>query len=282
MRSRRLCVLTHETSHSFWRTRYFSRYLVKHWKRLGIEVICARGPEEAVDADIGLLHVDMTQVEPAYVECMKRYPIALNARVVDISKRSFSRQLLKKGDSYTGRVVVKTNDNYGGIPDALVDLRRGKATRSSTSEKLPWRHRRIINPKSYPIFDSLSEVPPGVWRNPYLIVEKLLTEQDEEGNYLLRFWYFLGDKEIGELCTARHPIAKGKTIFRRELFQGAPEELRKIRAEIGFDFGKFDYAIVNGKPVLYDINSTPSFGAIREKLFSESGIEVLARGINDF
>ena len=282
MRSRRLCVLTHETSHGFWRTRYFSRYLVKHWKRLGIEVICARGPEEAVDADIGLLHVDMTQVEPAYVECMKRYPIALNARVVDISKRSFSRQLLKKGDSYTGRVVVKTNDNYGGIPDALVDLRRGKATRSSTSEKLPWRHRRIIAPKSYPIFDSLSEVPPGVWRNPYLIVEKLLTEQDEEGNYLLRFWYFLGDKEIGELCTARHPIAKGKTIFRRELFQGAPEELRKIRAELGFDFGKFDYAIVNGKPVLYDINSTPTFGPIREKLFSESGIEVLARGINAF
>ena len=301
MRSRRLCVLTHEASNSFWRTRFFSRYLVKHWKRLGIEVICARGPEEAVDADIGLLHLDMTQVEPAYVECMKRYPIALNTRVVDISKRSFSRQLLKKGDSYTGRVVVKTNDNFGGIPDARVDFRRGKATRSSTSawspttpagssfkdwltisEKLPWRHRRIIDPKSYPIFDSLSEVPPGVWRNPYLIVEKLLTEQDEEGNYLLRFWYFLGDKEIGELCTARHPIAKGKTIFRRELFQGPPEELRKIRAELGFDFGKFDYAIVNGKPVLYDINSTPTFGPIREKLFSESGIEVLARGINAF
>jgi hypothetical protein len=245
-------------------------------------VLIAHGPVEAVEADIGLLHVDTTLVEPAYVECMRRFPIALNARVVDISKRSFSRQLLKKGDSYTGRVVVKTNDNYGGIPDANIDVQRSNISEPLAFGERPWRHRRVIEPINYPIFDSISDVPPGVWRNPRLIVEKLLSEQDEEGNYLLRFWYFLGDKEVCELCTATRPIVKGKTIFRRELFQGVPEELRKIRAELGFDFGKFDYAIVNGKPVLYDINRTPNFGTIRQELFSESRIEAFARGIDAF
>ena len=57
MCSRRLCVLTHETGGNFWEIRYLSRYLVEHWKRIGVEVSFARGPEEAVDADIGLLHL---------------------------------------------------------------------------------------------------------------------------------------------------------------------------------------------------------------------------------
>jgi hypothetical protein len=45
---------------------------------------------------------------------------------------------------------------------------------------------------------------------------------------------------------------------RRELVPEEPDELREIRRSLGFDFGKFDYSIVNGRVVLYDRNRTPS------------------------
>lgn len=282
MTARRLCVVTHESNRQFWKSRYLGRHLAGHWRKHGVEVLLAHGVDEAVDADIGLLHVDATRVEPGYSACMERFPVAINARVVDISKRRFSRQLLSRGDAFDGRVVVKTNNNFGGITDLGIDVRKGRSSERSAAGDGPWRSRSVITPSQYPIFDSLRDVPPGVWRNPHLIVEKLLTEQDADGNYRLRFWFFFGDRELGELCTGTKPIVKGRSIFRREVLHGVPDELRQLRSELGFDFGKFDYAIVEGKPVLYDINPTPTFGPRRVSLFSEQGVAEFARGLDAF
>ena len=57
-----------------------------------------------------------------------------------------------------------------------------------------------------------------------------------------------------------------------------PDELRNIRRDLGFDYGKFDYAIVNDRVVLYDVNRTPALGGLRKERFLPS-IRLLAEGI---
>jgi hypothetical protein len=37
-----------------------------------------------------------------------------------------------------------------------------------------------------------------------------------------------------------------------------PEALRAERARLGFDYGKFDFVVVDGEAVLLDANRTPS------------------------
>ncbi len=50
---------------------------------------------------------------------------------------------------------------------------------------------------------------------------------------------------------------KASTAVRREPAP-VPDDLRLRRAELGFDFGKFDFVIHEGRAVLLDANRTPS------------------------
>jgi hypothetical protein len=58
-----------------------------------------------------------------------------------------------------------------------------------------------------------------------------------------------------------------------------PDELRRLRREMGFDFGKFDYGIVDGRVVLYDANRTPVMLASPRNLPT---FMLLAGGIESF
>jgi hypothetical protein len=49
---------------------------------------------------------------------------------------------------------------------------------------------------------------------------------------------------------------------------------------LGFHYGKFDYGIVDGKVVLYDVNRTP--GAASNPAHHQETVEVLSAGIRDF
>jgi hypothetical protein len=60
-----------------------------------------------------------------------------------------------------------------------------------------------------------------------------------------------------------------------------PDELREMRKSLGFDFGKFDYAIVDGRVVLYDANRTPAVGNFSREQFMPR-IRLLAEGLNAF
>jgi hypothetical protein len=53
-----------------------------------------------------------------------------------------------------------------------------------------------------------------------------------------------------------------------------------IRRELGFDYGKFDYGIVDGRVVLYDVNRTT--GTADDPTCHAETIEILAPGILDF
>ena len=64
-------------------------------------------------------------------------------------------------------------------------------------------------------------------------------------------------------------------------FDLLPEELRQMRRDLDFDFGKFDYAIVNGRIVLYNANRTPTPGNFPQEHFLP-GIRLLAEGIRAY
>jgi hypothetical protein len=48
-----------------------------------------------------------------------------------------------------------------------------------------------------------------------------------------------------------------------------------------FDYGKFDYTMVEGRPVLFDANRTPTFGDFPKERYMPLA-QSLARGIDSW
>ena len=92
---------------------------------------------------------------------------------------------------------------------------------------------------------------------------------------------FLGDRETNSLSYSKQPIVKSENVIRREVVAEVPDELRQIRRELGFDFGKFDYAIVGDRVVLYDANRTPTLGNFPREQYLPR-VRHLAEGIGAF
>jgi hypothetical protein len=258
---------------------YILKGVAEHWKEKGIRVTVVRGVGTYVAADAAVLHVDLTVVPPEYLEYMRQYPIALNGSVADISKRRISGHLVRRGDGYDGSVIVKTNCNYGGQREE--DLPKSMAFPArcfrAVRRRLPWTFQSKLGVWDYPIYQSPSQVPWAVWFNPDLIVERFLPER-QDGFYCLRSWIFLGDAERNVIMYANQPIIKSRVAVRIEPAE-VPEELRIIRRELGFDFGKFDYGMIDGRVVLYDANRTPSLGD--SKAF-DAVLKNLADGLHVF
>ena len=73
------------------------------------------------------------------------------------------------------------------------------------------------------------------------------------------------------------PIVKAGSSGNVQLEAAIPEVLRARRSELGFDYGKFDYVLQAGQPVLLDANSTPGFSRQSAKLRGYA--EQLAAGV---
>ena len=74
---------------------------------------------------------------------------------------------------------------------------------------------------------------------------------------------------------------KSTNVIRREVLSDVPDELRRIRTDLGFDFGKFDYGIVDDRVILYDVNRTPTYGNFEKTRFLPN-FQRLAEGIQGF
>ncbi|MGH7489026.1 MAG: hypothetical protein ACREMY_26000, partial [bacterium] len=181
--------------------------------------------------------------------------------------------------NYLGPVVVKTNWNYGGASEARLAKVKGKP---EEVERWPlhWSHQSQLASEHYPIFNSPELVPEAVWDNPDLIVERFLPERSQQF-YCLRTWVFLGDKETNSICYSNQPIIKSRNVVRREKVAHVPDELRKMREQLGFDFGKFDYVMFGDRVVLYDANPTPTLGRFPREQFLPN-LLCLAEGINAY
>jgi hypothetical protein len=62
------------------------------WRESGMQVHLLRG-QTTVQADLAILHVDLTTIPGYYLESARRFPRTLNSRVTDISKRRISESV---------------------------------------------------------------------------------------------------------------------------------------------------------------------------------------------
>lgn len=259
----RIAVISHEID-DFENSGYLLNRLVDEWRRRGIEVAVIKGTAQALpEADLAILHTDITVVDDDYARIIGHYPRVINGRVRDTSKSVFSRLIVGRDDGYRGPVIVKTDLNYGGMRELEQRYLQGDMT-STISIQRPWR--RVEWLQDYPVFGSPAEVPPGIWQNRKLVVEKFLPERNAAGEYVLRIWVFFGDREIYYQCISDEPVIKSTNTLRRETLDPTdlPPSLRASRERLGFDFGKFDFGIHAGEVALYDVNRTPGFPASGE------------------
>lgn len=284
-----IAVMIHSRVGSFDSTAYLIHSLMCEWQRWGIEVGIVRGARRPPTRSLLIPHLDLTVTPPAYRRILAVHPRVFNRLVTDISKRRISNNLVDRDDPWDGPVIVKTDRNCGAEPEEVLCgpavwvrrvwrgvLRRlgpGGTPRSRPS----WRSVTTMKSRDYPVFPSLGEVPPEVFRNDALVVERFLPEM-LDGDYCLRYYYCCGRAEANVLLRSRDPVIKGTNASSIEEAP-IPPGVREIRQRLGMDYGKLDYVLHDGCPVLLDVNRTPAAGALALAGILDRLVPRLAEGI---
>ena len=226
----------------------------------------AGGPEPR-RSGVAILHVNATVVPAEYVEFAAAFDRCVNATVTDISKRALTSVLADP--DWPGEVFVKSNLNYGGRPEVRLNER-------AQLEGFPEPFPGAVLMDDYRMFPSLDDVPAAQRDDPQVLIERFVPEHDEEG-YAMRHWIFCGDQGYCNRYVSPEPLVKGRNVISKEAVP-VPEELQQIRRERGFDYGKFDFVVHDGRPVLLDANKTPG-GIPATGGDVESRVAMLADGL---
>ena len=248
---RKIAILFHEKARG-QSLNYLINHYAEFWREDGHEVIFLSGVAQFVPADLVIVHVDLSVVPEEYLEFAKRYPIALNGEVKDIRKSTYSQLIVKPGDPYDGKVIVKSNFNYAAGPERSLGVPLDPRGVSASF---------FGSPLDYQIFESQKAVPAILFSDPNIVVETFQPEF-EDGFYHLRVQLFVGDHVTCTRMVSRNPIVNGSTQIRIERVEPHPEIVRLQKA-MKFDYGKFDYVIHNGKAVLLDANKTTGGATIK-------------------
>jgi hypothetical protein len=246
----RVVIIT-QTHDEFARRDYLLRTLATHWSAAGHQVLTVAGRGSWPDADVAVMHVDLSVIPNAYTEAAKRYPVVVNGAARDVRKRTVSQHLVSLGDGWTGPVIIKTDLNCGGIPERrlqLIGYKTGQWDDVSPAEI-------ACTTEPYPVLSGAEKVPWQVWQHEGLVVERFLPERDERG-YWMRAWVFFGDRERCTRYLGAKPVVKASEVLAREPAP-VPDALREERKRLGFDYGKFDFVIHNHEVILFDANRTP-------------------------
>lgn len=285
---RRIAVLFHAGDRHLLSTRYIVHYLAEFWREDGHEVRFLYGVDHHEPADLVLVHINLSVVPDEYMEFATRYPVALNAKIGDIRKSTISSNLVKAGDDWTGPVIVKSDLNYAGLPEHSLN-------RSWFERRVPgaFRLRRLGDrwmgrggpfrrATDYEIFDQLSDVPQPHLTSPHVVVERFLPEA-ENGLFFTRVYQFLGNSWSCTRLGSPQRIVKATGSVHVEDVEPHPEVL-EWRDRLSIDYGKLDYVVHDGRPVLLDVNKTTGASAYRgaDEQFIErirAGRRALANGI---
>ena len=241
---RKIAILFHEKDCSR-PLNYLITHLAELWRADGHEVFLLFGIRQFVPADLVIVHVDLSVVPDEYLEFAKRYPIVLNGAVKDIRKSRFSQLILKPGDPYDGKVIVKSNYNYAAVPERILGVPVDPRGVSASF---------FGSPLDYQIFENPKAVPPLLFADPNIVVEKFLPEI-ENGLYISRAMVFLGNHVTCARMASKNPIVNSVTANHTDYVEPHPDMVR-LPGTMKFDYGKFDYVIHEGKPLLLDVNKT--------------------------
>jgi hypothetical protein len=259
-------ILIHKDDAAFIYFKYLIKLLIKEWKGLGFAVEIIRGTHRFVPADLVISHVDLTVVPNEYKEFLARYPVVINGNVPDISKTKISSNLVGRDDPYAGPVIVKTDRNSGGFAEERMiggrHLLRAATARLTALGRpreprpVAWAAVRQLKSGEYPVFSSLHEVPPDIFDNKHLVIEKFLPEVRGD-RYHIRYYHFLGDKDIAQIYQSPNMVVKASSAIDQDMVP-TPTELREFRKQLGLDYGKIDYVVRDGNVILLDVNPTPA------------------------
>lgn len=255
MKPLRIVIVMHARDRSLLGCNLANAYLISsfipYWRAAGHEVILSYGVDGLPDADVAILHVDLSVIPDEYVQAVARYPIVVNGRALDIRKSRISRNLLRPGDAWPGPVIVKTDLNFGGMPERFrgVPAHEGHGRSRSVLG-------RTTDAPTYWIYPALANVPDSVFSNPELVVERFLPERQGK-LYAVRTWVFFGNRGYCRRFVSHSAIIKGteKDVY---AYVDIPEQIQEERKRLEFDFGKFDFVVHGHESYLLDANRTPS------------------------
>lgn len=253
----RLVVIHHDLTDLARQDRHLVHRLTPYWQARGVEVIHVAGTRSLPPADVALLHVDLSVVPRRFSEAAATYPLALNARLNDIRKSRLPGRshVVRNARETNGPVMVKTDFNCAAVPEHEL-WKRG-------TRVLPWRERlalyrtgRRALATDYALHADAREIPSGLWRDRRHVVERFLPEMDGP-HYVLRWAFFLGSSVMGLIGRGAEPVVRASATVRpvEPMPEVHPEVLR-YREMIGLDYGKIDYVIHEGRPVILDVNKT--------------------------
>lgn len=277
MENHRIAILLHENDKERMLKSSLISKMAECWKDDGHEVFYLYGTNKFIAADLIFVHVDLTIVPGAYLEFARQYPRVINGKVKDIRKTTLNNDLLHITEDWDGPVIVKSDYNCAGVPERFRKGFLGKIEKKMLS-MLNSLNLNLHPPKfksslDYKVFDHLKDVPKILFYYPNVVIQKFIPEMDD-GQYCIRTVSFLGNNLTPKRLKGSNPIVKGETASSIEYdIETHPEIVAKIK-ELNFDYGKFDYVVVDGKPILLDINKTVG---ISPNLVSNHGIEATYR-----
>lgn len=259
MSSYRIAILFHENDNATTIAHSLISRFSKLWEEDGHEIFHLFGIEKAVPADLLFVHVDLSIVPDSYLEFAKQYDITVNAQVKDIRKSVFSNNLIDRDSDWNGPVIVKTDRNCGGIPERVRSGLIGKLNKKFLGYlNHPFMQSLILSPSSseeYHIFNHICEVPFSCFIDKRVIVEKFIPEREGD-DYCIRMFSFLGDRMICAKLKGKEPIVKGENTEKIERSIKPHPDIINMRRKLGFEYGKFDYVVVDGEAILLDANKT--------------------------
>lgn len=171
--------------------------------------------------------------------------------------------LVERDSPYDGPVIVKTDLNAAGNPERVAQRwGRGRAARAWGKVLDRVFPRRPTGPfwrNGYPVFSSKAQVPSWVWARPDLVVQRFVADSLGDGEYAQRQWTFFGESEVNTVRVLSEPNRATARFTGMRPGGAVPPELRELRLEMGFDFGTFDYFLEGGRPIVIDVNKTPTY-----------------------
>lgn len=208
--------------------------------------------------DVAILHVDCTFVPDEYLEHAARYPLCLNIGSADISKRHVSMALLEDHPGWTGPVIIKTDLNARGIMERAHNRRARRIGR-------PPPHPDPPPFGDYRVFPAPDAVPEALRNHPDLVCE--IFEPEHRGELAgSRSWLFCGDHGRALIRLGPKGVLRHRNLTVSD-YTDLPDLAAQRRA-LGFDFGKFDYIMHDGKPLLIDAAKTVGWADTRHGVFA--------------
>jgi hypothetical protein len=235
------------------RGNYVVARLAHYWRAWGHQVTA--DPTRAPAAGLGILHIDKTRVMPEEVSPTS-LPL-LNQYILDISKNRFSELRVYQESLWDGPVIIKSILNCFGAPERRADSPGFFERRRRKLALKSWKLARTLPARDYPVLQSVHAVPAWVWEREDLIVERFMPEKHGD-LYSIRGWLFFGNRGYAYRLFSTAPVVKTGNITHFEILEQVPPELEFFRRAHGFDFGKFDYVVVEGRAVVIDMNKTPT------------------------